>query len=147
MVDKTRVGRKRSLAAFAPARFRTCSLASIASRRRFIVRKLGTLNPFRWHCRRISFNRSDKRGFSRCRYTLAIESRTTASTATDNARAVTLRPRLPGSRLETWGRFRNFATSRKTRLREIPSSAHRRSHKSLSEFRLGRQGTNHRLPC
>jgi len=123
VVDKTRVGRKRSLAAFAPARFRTCSLASIASRRRFIVRKLGTLNPFRWHCRRISFNRSDKRGFSRCRYTLAIESRTTASTATDNARAVTLRPRLPGSRLETWGRFRNFATSRKTRLREIPSSA------------------------
>jgi hypothetical protein len=27
------------------------------------------------------------------------------------------------SRLETWGRFRNFATSWKTRLREIPSSA------------------------
>jgi RES domain-containing protein len=48
----------------------------MASTRRFTVRKFGTLNPFRWHCRSISFNRSDKRGFPRCRYTLAIASRT-----------------------------------------------------------------------
>src|SRR5258708_7850230 len=45
VVDKTRVGRKRSLAAFAPARFRRCSLASIASTRRFTVRKFGIFNP------------------------------------------------------------------------------------------------------
>ena len=42
-----------------------------------------------------------KRGFSRCRYTLAIASRTTGSTATGSRQAAALPPRSPGSRVKS----------------------------------------------